>query len=50
MAIEKGYQQVLWLLGENITEAGAMNFFVVVKSDDGGTYLPLRIRISSKYQ
>lgn len=37
MAIEKGYQQVLWLIGENITEAGAMNFFIVVKRDDGGT-------------
>ena len=37
-AAAKGYQQVLWLLGDEhkITEAGAMNFFVVVKRDDGG--------------
>ncbi|KAI0055926.1 branched-chain amino acid aminotransferase II [Artomyces pyxidatus] len=34
-AMQKGYQQVLWLLGETITEAGAMNFFVVLKRDDG---------------
>ncbi|OCH88933.1 branched-chain amino acid aminotransferase II [Obba rivulosa] len=30
-----GYQQVLWLLGEKITEVGAMNFFVVVQREDG---------------
>ncbi|KAA1475390.1 branched-chain amino acid aminotransferase II [Dentipellis sp. KUC8613] len=35
LAADKGYQQVLWLIGENITEAGAMNFFAVVKRDDG---------------
>ncbi|KAH8101468.1 branched-chain amino acid aminotransferase II [Cristinia sonorae] len=36
LAAEKGYDQCLWLLGEDshITEAGAMNFFVVVKRDD----------------
>ena len=43
LAKEKGYDQVLWLLphdGEKkITEAGAMNFFAVVKRDDGGEYL-----------
>ncbi|KAI0920452.1 hypothetical protein AcV5_010181 [Taiwanofungus camphoratus] len=31
----QGYNQVLWLLGEKVTEAGAMNFFVVLKRDDG---------------
>ncbi|EMD32136.1 hypothetical protein CERSUDRAFT_119111 [Gelatoporia subvermispora B] len=30
-----GYDQVLWLIGDNITEVGAMNFFVVIKRDDG---------------
>lgn len=35
-ATEQGYDQILWLFGEDrrITEAGAMNFFVVVKRDD----------------
>lgn len=36
MADKRGYDQVLWLLGDKITEAGAMNFFVVVRRDDGG--------------
>ena len=36
IAAKQGYQQCLWLLGENVTEAGAMNFFVVLKRDDGG--------------
>jgi branched-chain amino acid aminotransferase len=36
MAAQQGYQQCLWLIGENVTEAGAMNFFVVLKRDDGG--------------
>ncbi|KAG1727138.1 aminotransferase [Suillus lakei] len=37
IAAEKGYDQILWLFGDDrrITEAGAMNFFVVVKRDDG---------------
>lgn len=36
-AAEKlGYDQVLWLLGDKITEAGAMNFFVVVEREDDG--------------
>ena len=35
-AAKLGYDQCLWLLGEKITEAGAMNFFVVVRRDDGG--------------
>ncbi|KAI0709977.1 hypothetical protein C8Q76DRAFT_798748 [Earliella scabrosa] len=30
-AAKLGYDQCLWLLGDKITEAGAMNFFVVVK-------------------
>ncbi|GBE87081.1 branched-chain amino acid aminotransferase II [Sparassis latifolia] len=30
-----GYEQVLWLLQGTVTEAGAMNFFVVLKRDDG---------------
>ncbi|KAK1231121.1 branched-chain-amino-acid transaminase bat2 [Marasmius sp. AFHP31] len=34
-ANSQGYNQVLWLLGDKITEAGAMNFFAVVKRDDG---------------
>ncbi|KAL0576526.1 branched-chain-amino-acid transaminase bat2 [Marasmius crinis-equi] len=34
-ATNQGYNQVLWLLGDKITEAGAMNFFAVVKRDDG---------------
>ncbi|KAG1849325.1 aminotransferase [Suillus tomentosus] len=35
-AAEKGYDQILWLFGDDrrVTEAGAMNFFVVVKRDD----------------
>ncbi len=37
LAAKKGYDQILWLLGEDkrITEAGAMNFFVVIKREDG---------------
>ncbi|TDL22306.1 branched-chain amino acid aminotransferase II [Rickenella mellea] len=38
-AAEKGYMQILWLLGHEgerrITEAGQMNFFAVVKREDG---------------
>ena len=38
IAAKKGYDQVLWLLGddEKITEVGAMNVFVAVQRDDGG--------------
>jgi branched-chain amino acid aminotransferase len=36
IAAKQGYQQCLWLLGEQVTEAGAMNFFIVLKRDDGG--------------
>lgn len=40
-AAQLGYVQVLWLLGAEkiITEAGAMNFFVVVKREDGGAFI-----------
>ncbi|THH27958.1 hypothetical protein EUX98_g6226 [Antrodiella citrinella] len=58
LAAEKGYDQCLWLLGQDqhVTEAGAMNFFAVVKRDDGdldvmtppldGTILPGLTRAS----
>lgn len=38
MAAKKGYDQVLWLLGDDdaVTEVGAMNIFAVVQRDDGG--------------
>ncbi|KAI0078548.1 branched-chain amino acid aminotransferase II [Panus rudis PR-1116 ss-1] len=37
LAAKMGYEQCLWLLGEDkhITEVGAMNVFVVIKRDDG---------------
>jgi branched-chain amino acid aminotransferase len=31
-----GYQQLLWLLGETVAEAGAMNVFAVFERTDGG--------------
>ena len=34
-----GYQQLLWLLGETVAEAGAMNVFAVFKRTDGGAWL-----------
>ncbi|KAG8906611.1 hypothetical protein FRB99_006481 [Tulasnella sp. 403] len=36
-AMKKGYDQNLWLLGEEhlLTEVGTMNLFVVLKKDDG---------------
>lgn len=39
IAAKQGYEQILWLLGddEKITEVGAMNFFVAVQREDGGT-------------
>lgn len=46
-ANEEGYDQVLWLIGDNITEAGAMNFFVAIKRDDGGTSWPLILQLAS---
>ncbi|SRR6266550_1937407 len=40
LAVEKGYDQILWLLPhgveKKVTEAGAMNYFVAVRRDDGG--------------
>uniref|UniRef100_A0A060TG73 Branched-chain-amino-acid aminotransferase n=1 Tax=Blastobotrys adeninivorans TaxID=409370 RepID=A0A060TG73_BLAAD len=38
-AVSQGYNQVLWLLGEKglVTEAGASNFFVVMKNKEGRT-------------
>ena len=40
-AAQKGYHQILWVLGEErqITEVGQMNFFIVVKREDGGMYI-----------
>ncbi len=35
-----GYQQLLWLLGETIAEAGAMNVFAVFERTDGGKCFP----------
>ena len=35
----RGYDQVLWLLNGNVTEAGASNFFVVWKTKEGKTQL-----------
>lgn len=50
MAAKQGYTQILWLLGEEskITEAGAMNFFIVLKRDDGGK-LPLLPHLLSPF-
>ncbi len=31
VANEQGFDQVLWLIGDQVTEAGAMNFFAAVK-------------------
>jgi hypothetical protein len=44
-AAKKGYDQILWLLGDKckITEAGAMNVLVVVKRDDGGSSMILSL-------
>jgi len=41
IAAKKGYDQILWLLGdeERVTEVGAMNVFVAVQRDDGGNLL-----------
>ena len=35
-ATELEYQQLLWLLGETVAEAGAMNVFAVFERPDGG--------------
>jgi branched-chain amino acid aminotransferase len=39
IAMKEGYDQILWLLNDKITEAGAMNFFAVFKRDDGGEFV-----------
>jgi len=60
MAAKKGYDQVLWLLGDDaVTEVGAMNIFAVVQRGDGdvdiitppldGTILAGITRASSLY-
>ncbi|TFK38803.1 aminotransferase [Crucibulum laeve] len=58
LAAKLGYEQILWLLGDDkkITEVGAMNVFVAIKRDDGdldvltppldGTILPGLTRAS----
>ncbi|KAJ3751383.1 aminotransferase [Lentinula detonsa] len=40
-AQKQGYQQILWLFGDDmkVTEAGAMNIFIVVRRDDGNVEL-----------
>lgn len=40
-AASKGLQQVLWLYGDDhqVTEAGTMNIFVVIRNSDGGREL-----------
>ncbi|KAH9024051.1 branched-chain amino acid aminotransferase II [Lactarius pseudohatsudake] len=35
VAAALGYQQMLWILGETVTEAGAMNVFAVFERPDG---------------
>ena len=32
---QKGFDQILWLINENITEVGVMNFFVYWKNNHG---------------
>jgi len=41
VAAALGYQQMLWVLGETIAEAGAMNVFSVFERPDGGKSLTL---------
>jgi branched-chain amino acid aminotransferase len=36
-----GYRQLLWLLGETVAEAGAMNVFAVFERTDGGKCLSI---------
>ena len=35
-AQKQGYDQILWLFDQKLTEVGAMNIFVIVQRDDGG--------------
>jgi branched-chain amino acid aminotransferase len=44
MALKRDYDQILWLFGNNVTEAGAMNFFIVLGRDDDGESLVDRSR------
>ena len=46
IAAKKGYDQVLWLLGDDdaLTEVGAMNIFVIVQRDDGGNFIRLHYK------
>ena len=37
-AAAPGYQQQLWVLGETVAEAGAMNVFAVFERPDGGKF------------
>ncbi|KAK0229369.1 aminotransferase [Armillaria nabsnona] len=57
VAAKQGYDQILWILGDVVTEAGGMNVFVTVKREDGdgvdvvtpeldGTILPGVTRMS----
>ncbi|KAI0644508.1 branched-chain amino acid aminotransferase II [Trametes meyenii] len=39
VALDRGYDQTLWLFGDKITEAGVMNLFVALRRDDGGVDL-----------
>jgi hypothetical protein len=41
VAATLGYQQLLWILGETVAEAGAMNIFTVFDRPDGGKCLRL---------
>jgi branched-chain amino acid aminotransferase len=34
-AAAQGYGQVLWMLGDDITEVGAMNVFFLIQEDEG---------------
>jgi len=38
-AAGKGYSQILWLLGDKVTEVGTMNMFVLWKNKNGKTEL-----------
>ncbi|KAK0448453.1 aminotransferase [Desarmillaria tabescens] len=57
IAVKKGYDQILWVLDDVVTEAGLMNVFVVIKREGGdgidvvtpeldGTILPGVTRMS----
>ncbi len=57
VAAKQGYDQILWILGDVVTEAGVMNVFVAIKKEEGdgvdvvtpeldGTILPGVTRMS----